>query len=171
MAALSDEIPFLCSGYAFSKFSLLQLYLKLEISEKRKVFMYKNMILLFNKFQCDPLSLPILDTPPSWPMPFWIPIFQRNLVCSSQISFVPVLDNLLPCTCSKCMTYLGHKVLWVFGYVDLTWIGWGCRYLVSVERAAQKMTWMQMYMWVFRCQWKFLHRFNVTRLSDLWMSN
>ena len=164
MAAWSDEIPFLCSGYAFSKFSSLQPYLKLEICEKRKVFMYENMILPFNKFQCDPSSLPILDTLPSWLMPFWIPIFQWNLMCLSQIPFVPVLDNLLPSMCSKCTTYLWHKELWGFRYVDLTWNGWGWRYLVSIERATQNVTWMRMYMWVFRCQWKFQCRFNVTRL-------
>ena len=126
----------------------------------RKESIYVENILPFNKFQCNSSSLPILDTLPSWPMPFHIPILQRNLVCSSQILFIPVLDNLLPCTCSKCTTYLGDKVLQVFRYV---WNGWGCRYLISVEQATQKMTQMQMYMWVFslRCKWKFQCRLNL----------
>jgi hypothetical protein len=74
-------------------------------------------------------------------MPFRIPILERNMVCSSQILFIPVLDNLLPCTRSKCATYLGDKVLGVFGYrasdIVLIWNGWArepeCRHLVSVE--------------------------------------
>ena len=36
MAAWSDEIPFLCSGYAFSKFSSLQPYLSWKYVRKEK---------------------------------------------------------------------------------------------------------------------------------------
>ena len=111
----------------------------------KKVFMYNSnlSILPFNKFQCNPSSLPILDTLPSWPMPCWIPVLERNMVRSSQILFIPVPDNLLPCMCSKCMTYLGDKVLRVFRYLIWTWNGWRCR-LVSI--------------------WKFWCRLDVTRL-------